>query len=115
MLFSRISGPVGTVGLYLPSPPCIWHCFANCLPQLVPALVFCFGLISLCTAFVHSYPVMIVVRAFLGIFEGGAMPATAFFLSCFYKKSELFFRMSIFISSSSLASSFGGLLAAGLS
>lgn len=43
------------------------------------------------------------------------MPATAFFLSCFYKKSELFFPMSIFNASSSLASSFGGLLAAGLS
>lgn len=81
----------------------------------VPALVFCFGLVSLCTAFVESYASMIVVRAILGIFEGGAMPGTAFFLSCFYKKTELFFRMSIFIASSSLASSFGGLLAAGLS
>ncbi|CAG9946163.1 unnamed protein product [Clonostachys rosea f. rosea IK726] len=81
----------------------------------LPALVFCFGLVSLCTAFVKSYPSMIVIRAILGIFEGGAMPGTAFFLSCFYKKSELFFRMSIFIASSSLASSFGGLLAAGLS
>lgn len=81
----------------------------------MPTLVFCFGLVSLCTSFVQSYGGMIVARAFLGIFEGGAMPGTAFFLSCFYKKSELFFRMSIFIASSSLASSFGGLLAAGLS
>ncbi|KAJ5602594.1 major facilitator superfamily domain-containing protein [Penicillium hordei] len=81
----------------------------------LPALVFCFGLVSLCTAFVQSYPAMIVVRALLGIFEGGAMPGTAFFLSCFYKKSELFLRMSIFIASSALASSFGGILAAGLS
>ncbi|EEU41766.1 uncharacterized protein NECHADRAFT_87817 [Fusarium vanettenii 77-13-4] len=83
--------------------------------EAVPALVFCFGLVSLCTAFVESYASMLVVRAILGIFEGGAMPGTAFFLSCFYKKTELFFRMSIFIASSSLASSFGGLLAAGLS
>ncbi|RFU80099.1 major facilitator superfamily [Trichoderma arundinaceum] len=81
----------------------------------LPALVFCFGLVSLCTAFVRSYPSMLVVRAMLGIFEGGAMPGIAFFLSCFYKKTELFFRMSIFIASSSLASSFGGLLAAALS
>lgn len=43
------------------------------------------------------------------------MPAVAFILSCFYKKRELFFRMSFFIASSSLANSFGGLLAAGLS
>lgn len=85
------------------------------LTVTVPALVFCFGLISFCTAFVKSYPAMMVLRALLGIFEGGAMPGTAFFLSCFYKKTELFFRMSIFIASSSLANSFGGLLAAGLS
>lgn len=81
----------------------------------VPALVFYFGLVSLCTAFVQSYPSMIVVRAILGIFEGGAMPGTAFLLSCFYKKAELFLRISIFIASSALASSFGGILAAGLS
>lgn len=85
------------------------------LRDIVPTLVFCFGFVSLCTAFVQSYASMLVVRALLGIFEGGAMPGTAFFLSCFYKKTELFFRMSIFIASSSLASSFGGLLAAGLS
>lgn len=85
------------------------------LLYLVSALVFCFGLVSLCTAFVQSYPSLLVVRALLGIFEGGAMPGFAFLLSCFYKKSELFFRMSIFIASSSLASSFGGLLAAALS
>lgn len=80
----------------------------------VPALVFYFGLVSLCTAFVQSYPSMIVVRAILGIFEGSAMPGTAFLLSCFYKKAELFLRISI-IASSALASSFGGILAAGLS
>lgn len=81
----------------------------------MPFLVFAFGLVSLCTAFVQSYAGLAVTRAVLGIFEGGAMPATTFFLSCFYKKSELFFRMSIFIASSSLANSFGGLLATALS
>ncbi|OIW31500.1 MFS general substrate transporter [Coniochaeta ligniaria NRRL 30616] len=81
----------------------------------MPFLVFSFGLVSMCTAFVKSYAGLAVTRAVLGIFEGGAMPATTFFLSCFYKKSELFFRMSIFIASSSLANSFGGLLATALS
>lgn len=81
----------------------------------VPGLTFAFGLVSLCTAFVESYAGLAAARAFLGIFEGGAMPAVAFILSCFYKKKELFLRMSFFIASSSLANSFGGLLAAGLS
>lgn len=80
----------------------------------VPGLTFCFGLVSLCTAFVDSFAGLATARAFLGLFEGGAMPAVAFILSCFYKKKELFLRMSFFIASSSLANSFGGLLAAGL-
>lgn len=39
----------------------------------------------------------------------------AFFLSCFYKRHELLFRIGLFVSSSSLAGAFGGLLATGLS
>lgn len=42
------------------------------------------------------------------------MPGIAFFLSCFYKRGELLFRIGIFVSASSLAGAFGGLLAAGL-
>lgn len=56
-----------------------------------------------------------VARAFLGIFEGGTMPGIAFFLSCFYRREELLFRIGIFVSGSSMAGAFGGLLATGLS
>lgn len=104
----------GIVSHHLKDPK-LTHIIVGELINLVPTLVFCFGLVSLCTAFVKSYTSMLAIRALLGIFEGGAMPGTAFFLSCFYKKTELVFRMSIFIASSSLASSFGGLLAAALS
>ncbi|KAL2873689.1 hypothetical protein SGCOL_011173 [Colletotrichum sp. CLE4] len=81
----------------------------------LPFLVVGFGLVSLCTAFVRSYEGLIVARAFLGIFEGGAMPGFSFFLSSFYKREELLFRLGIFISAASLAGAFGGLLATGLS
>ena len=40
----------------------------------IPLLVVGFGLVSLCTAFVHSFQQLLVARAFLGIFEGGVMP-----------------------------------------
>ncbi|KZL73165.1 major facilitator superfamily protein [Colletotrichum tofieldiae] len=81
----------------------------------LPFLVVGFGLVSLCTAFVTSFDGLVVARAILGIFEGGAMPGFSFFLSSFYKREELLFRLGIFISSASLAGAFGGLLAAGLS
>jgi len=80
----------------------------------IPFLVFSFGLCSLCTAFVKSHIGLYVARAFLGLAEGGTMPGIAFFLSCFYKRNELLFRIGIFVSASSLAGAFGGLLAAGL-
>ena len=42
------------------------------------------------------------------------MPGIAFFLSSFYKREELLFRVGVFVSGSSLAGAFGGLLATGL-
>jgi sugar phosphate permease len=81
----------------------------------LPFLVVGFGLVSLCTAFVTNFAGLMVVRVFLGVFEGGAFPGLAFFLSCFYKRNELLFRMGIYISAASIAGAFGGLLATGLS
>ncbi|KAJ9610804.1 hypothetical protein H2200_005581 [Cladophialophora chaetospira] len=81
----------------------------------IPCLVFGFGVISLCTAFVHNYEGLFAVRFFLGITEGGVLPGIAYYLSTFFRRKELLFRVSIFIMGSSMAGAFGGLLAAGLS
>jgi MFS family permease len=80
----------------------------------IPVLVFGFGIVSLCTAFVHSYSGLLAVRFILGICEGGVLPGIAYYLSTFYRRTELLFRVSIFIMGSSLAGAFGGLLAAAL-
>ncbi|CAJ2507672.1 Uu.00g088580.m01.CDS01 [Anthostomella pinea] len=81
----------------------------------IPGLVFCFGIVSLGTAFVKTFAQLCVARALLGIFEGGTMPGIAFFLSSFYRREELYFRIGIYVSASSIAGAFGGLLAAGFS
>lgn len=81
----------------------------------LPGLVVGFGAVSVGTAFVKTYEQLCVVRALLGIFEGGTMPGLAFFLSSFYKRQELYFRIGIYVSAASTAGAFGGLLAAGLS
>ena len=74
----------------------------------LPGLVVGFGLVSLCTAFVHTFEQLCGLRALLGIFEGGAMPGIAFFLSSFYKRRELYFRVGIYVSAASMAGAFGG-------
>ncbi|OIW33654.1 MFS general substrate transporter [Coniochaeta ligniaria NRRL 30616] len=81
----------------------------------LPLLVVGFGLVSMCTAFVTSFAGIMVARSFLGVFEGGAMPGMAFFLSTFYRREELLFRIGIYVSAASMAGAFGGLLATGLS
>lgn len=81
----------------------------------LPGLVVGFGAVSVATAFVKTFDQLCAVRALLGIFEGGTMPGLAFFLSSFYKREELYFRIGIYVSAASTAGAFGGLLAAGLS
>lgn len=81
----------------------------------LPGLVVGFGFVSLCTAFVKDFNQLCVARAFLGVFEGGAMPGFAFYLSSFFKRKELYFRVGIYVSAASMAGAFGGLLATGLS
>jgi len=80
----------------------------------LPLLVLGFGFVSMCTAFVHKFETLLVARAFLGVFEGGVMPGLAFFITCFYKRNELLFRIGIYVSAASMAGAFGGLLATGL-
>ncbi|SPO03264.1 related to permease of the major facilitator superfamily [Cephalotrichum gorgonifer] len=81
----------------------------------LPFLVLGFGIVTMCMAFVKSFAGLMVARAVLGVFEGGAFPGIAFFLSSFYKREELLFRVGIFVSAASMAGAFGGLLATGLS
>ncbi|KAF1946657.1 hypothetical protein EJ02DRAFT_440931 [Clathrospora elynae] len=77
----------------------------------LPLLVCGFGFVSMCCAFVQSFEGLLAARAFLGVFEGGVMPGLAFFITCFYKRNELLFRIGIYVSAASMAGAFGGLLA----
>ena len=54
------------------------------------------------------------VRFVLGIFEAAMMPANILYLSRWYKRDELVFRICFFILSASLAGAFGGLLASAI-
>jgi MFS family permease len=80
----------------------------------LPFLTASFGVVCVGTAFVRTFQELIVVRLLLGLTEGGMMPGTSFYLSCFYKRDELLFRIGIFASSASMAGAFGGLFATGL-
>lgn len=80
----------------------------------IPAISLGFGICSLGTAFVDNFAQAAGVRFLLGVFEAGMMPGIAYYLSRWYRRSELTFRLSLYIVMAPLAGAFGGLLASGI-
>lgn len=80
----------------------------------IPAITLAFGLCSIGTAFVHNIHSAAGVRFLLGVFEAGMMPGIAYYLSRWYRRSELAFRLSLYIVMAPLAGAFGGLLASAI-
>jgi MFS family permease len=80
----------------------------------IPTISLGFGICSLGTAFVHNFSAICGVRFLLGIFEAGMLPGIAYYLSRWYRRSELAFRLSLYIVMAPLAGAFGGLLASGI-
>lgn len=61
-----------------------------------------------------NFHAAVAVRFLLGVFEAGVLPGIAYYLSRWYRKAELVFRLALYFSMSPLAGGFGGLLASGL-
>ncbi|KAH8807107.1 retrograde regulation protein 2 [Xylogone sp. PMI_703] len=80
----------------------------------IPAISLGFGICSLGTAFVHDIHAASGVRFLLGVFEAGMLPGIAYYLSRWYRRAELAFRLSLYIVMAPLAGAFGGLLASGI-
>ncbi|CAI7593138.1 unnamed protein product [Penicillium pancosmium] len=80
----------------------------------LPATTLGFGICSVATAFTHDIHQVSGVRFLLGMFEAGLMPGIAYYLSRWYRRSELAFRLSCYIVMAPLAGAFGGLLASGI-
>ncbi|KAF9970571.1 hypothetical protein BGZ73_006712 [Actinomortierella ambigua] len=81
----------------------------------IPSLMVGWGSISLSMAWVTSATNLYIARFFLGMAEAGFVPGVFYYLTMFYKRSEISFRVAIFLSFNILAGSTGGLLAAAIS
>ncbi|KAG7138997.1 putative transporter C11D3.18C like protein [Verticillium longisporum] len=80
----------------------------------LPATSLAFGAISIATGFVQSQAALCGVRFLLGIFEAGMLPGIAYYLSRWYQRAELTFRLSLYMVMAPLAGAFGGLLASAI-
>lgn len=80
----------------------------------IPIITIGFGIATITTAYVRDFSALCGVRFVLGFMEAGMMPSIVFYLSRWYRRSELTFRASLFITTASLAGAFGGLLASAI-
>ncbi|CAI7620910.1 hypothetical protein N7533_007547 [Penicillium manginii] len=76
--------------------------------------VTAWGLVSTLTSQVKGYGGIVACRFILGFVEAPFFAGVLFYLSKWYTKKELAFRMSIFYSGSLLSGAFGNLIAAGI-
>ena len=76
--------------------------------------VIAWGLVSTLTSQVKNYGDIVACRFILGFVEAPFFCGVLFYLSKWYTKTELSFRMAVFYSASLLSGAFGNLIAAGI-
>lgn len=81
----------------------------------LPIIMIIWGCCMLSMGFVKTWSGLMAARWFLGLAEAGLFPGVTYFLSCWYKRSEIGVRVAIFFSAAALSGSFGGLFAAAIS
>ncbi|ODV84767.1 hypothetical protein CANARDRAFT_8342 [[Candida] arabinofermentans NRRL YB-2248] len=82
--------------------------------NVIPCLMFTFGCITLLAVSVFNYGSLLAARFFLGLCESAFFPGIIYYLSTFYRRTELARRLSIFYSAANIANAFSGLLAFGV-
>ncbi|KAI9880736.1 MAG: hypothetical protein M1823_006709, partial [Watsoniomyces obsoletus] len=80
----------------------------------LPATTLGFGITTVAFAFVHDIHTACGVRFLLGIFEAPMLPGIAYYMPRWYRRSELVFRLALYVVMAPLAGAFGGLLASAI-
>jgi len=80
----------------------------------MPTVLVIWGMIVIFQGLVTSFAGLATVRACLGLLEGPMYPGIVLYLSGFYTRKELSFRITLLFSIASVALAFSGLLAAAI-
>ncbi|KAG9310068.1 MFS general substrate transporter [Chiua virens] len=99
---------------------CTFECPSNLVLKLLrpsrylPAIMVLWGIVMTCMAFVKTYPQLVAVRFCLGFAEAGLFPGVVYYLTLWYPRHMLQYRVGLFFGAATLAGAFSGLLAFGL-
>jgi sugar phosphate permease len=102
---------IASIAFQLPSTiavrtfgPRIWFSF----------ITFCFGIITLCTAFVQTWRQMIALRILLGMAMSGIYPGLTYLISTWYTRKEQQLRFALMQSGEVIVLATGGIVNFGL-
>lgn len=102
-------------------PYCLFECPANLVLKVfrpsrwLPGINFVWGVVMTLMAFVKTYPQLLGVRVCLGIAEAGLFPGVVYYLTLWYPRHMLQYRIGLFFGAATVAGAFSGLLAFGIS
>lgn len=77
----------------------------------LPGIMIVWGAVCSCMAAARNYEGMLAMRFFLGCIEAGFFPGVLYLMTCWYKKTEIGKRFSIFFTASVFSGALSGLLA----
>ncbi|KAJ5227420.1 uncharacterized protein N7469_007426 [Penicillium citrinum] len=80
----------------------------------IAVLCICWGAAAMCSGAVNNFAELLICRGLLGIFESVFGCGAPYFLSLFYQRNELGFRLSILLGMSPVANCFASALAYGI-
>ncbi|KAK6382112.1 hypothetical protein LTS17_003997 [Exophiala oligosperma] len=81
---------------------------------MLPSLMFGWGSLSLIQCAAKNFGGMLAIRLILAVFEAGFFAGVVFYMTLFYTRGELGFRIAIFFGSALLAAAFSGLISYGV-
>ncbi|KII95429.1 hypothetical protein PLICRDRAFT_98827 [Plicaturopsis crispa FD-325 SS-3] len=81
----------------------------------LPGITITWGVIMTLMGLVKDYPQLVGVRLCLGVAEAGLFPGIVYYLTLWYPRHQLQYRIGMFVGSASLSGAFSGLLAFGIS
>ncbi|KAL5361992.1 major facilitator superfamily domain-containing protein [Aspergillus floccosus] len=81
---------------------------------VIPSLILISGVISLCQVAVRNYAGLLTCRMLIACSHSGFFSSVVFYMTLFYKRNEMAFRIAIFYGSATIAGAFTGLIAYGV-